>query len=52
MTIFTEASENNPKTFLYFEYILEGYTVACRKKDADNRMIPMKNQETGDDIKC
>lgn len=28
--------KSKPRTFLFFKYILEGYTVSCRERDADN----------------
>lgn len=28
--------KSKPRVFLFFKYILEGYTVACRERDADN----------------
>lgn len=28
--------KSKPSMFLFFKYILEGYTVACKERDADN----------------
>lgn len=43
MAIFKEGSENKPQTFLYIKCTLEGYAVAYRERDADNKMIAVKN---------